>query len=73
MRPSHVKVLWVNGSTDCSPKKMPKSKILHHVTVAATQDMGLCTRETSSGKHWNIISAEKGMTGDVYEEGRVSY
>lgn len=22
---------------------------------------------------WNIIVAENGMTGDVYEEGRVSY
>ena len=73
MRTSHVKVLWVNGSTDCSPKEMPKSKILHHVTVAATQDMGRCTRKTSREKPWNIISDEKGMTGDVYEEYRVSY
>lgn len=63
----------MNGSTDCSPKKMPKSRIPHYVTVAATQDMGRRTRKMSREKPRNIISAEKGMTGDVYEEGRVSY
>jgi hypothetical protein len=41
--------------------------------VGAKQVVGRRIRESTREKHWNIIVAENGMTGDVYEEGRVLY